>query len=510
MPHAIIHEGTSGVIEIKGRGVAETFFPHNDLDEALELLFTLYEARSAQGTRFQDNYGHAGFNWLSTQVGNLYWRWLFRLVQYGPLLERMAKGELTPHFRNKLNLARIWEVLSPDRPGPLKRLRAWNLYRRALPAHNRSVAADLGGKMLFYRYGPNDFRTREMLSFFEAEDTPFSFVYSPSKRMLRDRSAQPHPVYFLHRKWNAPRIFENVYDLSEFAPKQRPAVRAIIERAEQQMSYAVWEYEQHLAALRPNPPKLLFGLEDHQEIYPLLYACRTLGVPTLGYQFSMYARRQAAYTFEHWERGSYDGFDNVIIWGKYWEDVLRKWSDVYPEGYHLPGANKLSFGYNRLDSEKFSTKNILVPYEFWGNTKRIGQYMQKLMDLGWTVYFKFKPDEQPQRQLDCYYLQDEYRRRVVEVFDITDELMAEINVVAGGMTTLLYDLLPYGKHTWVFDTEFRLLDDLVEDGFAIKIRYEDLESMSEPDKADLHPDRDALFNPVSIEDVLREHVLSRL
>ncbi|MBU1001287.1 MAG: hypothetical protein KKE73_02060 [Proteobacteria bacterium] len=510
MPRVLTGEGTSGIIELKGSGLSETYAPDNDLDRALELLFALYEVKNAQGSRLRDNYRLEGFNWLSTQVGNLYWRWLFRLVQYGPLLQRFEQENLCPRFRNKLNLARIWEVLHPEPKGLLKRLWANWQYEHILGRHNREIARTMGGKLLFYRYGPKDFRTREMLTHFEERGVEFDFVYSPSQRLLKERAKQPHPCYFLHRKRPVKRLFHNEYDLSGFEPWMQSALARVIERAEEQMSFAVWEYRRHLQDLAPNPPKLLFGLEDHQEIYPLLYACRTLGVPSIGYQFSMYARRQAAYTFEGWNPGEYDGFDKVITWGPYWEKVIRKWSQVYPPGYYLPGANKHSYGYKRLDSPSFDTRNILVPYEFWGNTRRIGQYMVKLMDLGYTVYFKFKPDERPRRQLDCYELPEAYRSRVVEVLEITDELMAEINIVAGGMTTLLYDLLPYGKHTWVLDTEFTLLDDLVEDGWAEKVRYEDLESLPRPQKAEIHKDWSELFSSTPLPQVLDEQVLARL
>ena len=77
------------------------------------------------------------------------------------------------------------------------------------------------------------------------------------------------------------------------------------------------------------------------------------------------------------------------------------------------------------------------------------------------------------------------------------------------MTTLLYDLLPYGKHSWVLDTEFTLLDDMVEDGLARKIGMDDLETI-EPDKADVQADWTRLFRDKPLAEVLEEHVLSRL
>lgn len=506
MARVFVNEGSSGIVEMRSVSGSETYYPDNDLDKALELLFTLYELKSADGVRFLDNYWKNGVNWLSGQVGNLYWRYLFRFVQYAPLIERIESGEIKPHFVNKVNLARIHEVLHPDRRFKLKdRL----YYNRLIPRHNAKIARN-GIDMLFYRYGPGDFRTRDLLAIFEDKELDFHFCYSPSKNIYKARNSQPHQVYFLHRKQPCTRIFAKEYDLTGFEARTRRVLAAIIDRVEENMSFQYLEYKRHLKDLSRAKPKLFFGLDDHQEAHPILHACRELGIPSVGYQFSMYARRQAAYVLERWEPGAYQGFDKVIIWGKYWEDTIRKWSDAHPDDYFALGANKHGYDYRRLESDRFSNKNVLVPYEFWGNTRLIGRYMMKLMDLGYTVYFKFKPDERPERQLDCYRLAPEYSRRLAHVFDITDELMAEINIVAGGMTTLLYDLLPYGKHTWVFDTEFKLLDDMVRDGLAVKVRLEELESMPEPEKSDRNMDYTYLFNDMQLSEVVDRHVVSRL
>ena len=41
---------------------------------------------------------------------------------------------------------------------------------------------------------------------------------------------------------------------------------------------------------------------------------------------------------------------------------------------------------------------------------------------------------------------------------------------------MLFDLLPYNKPIWIIDTPFRLLFDMVEDGFARLICWDDMEN----------------------------------
>lgn len=507
----IISEGTSGILRLTGpTGRAETWYPHNDLERPMELLRALWELEAVDGTPLKDNYRLHGFNWLSSQVNWLFWRVLFRHAQYGELLDRLDDKGAKPLFRNRLNFGRIWDLTHPRK--------RWNRLRRAAfvgSVHQANMnlckAGERGG-VLFYRYGPGDFRSKDMLRVFQERDAPFTYCFSPSRKQVAQtaRDKDGPGTYFLYRDLDAKRVFSNGYDLDDFEPRTARFLARVLDVMEQRMSDNVREYELHkdnLAVLRPD---VFFGIDDANEVYPVLFACKDLGIPSVGYQLGMYAERQPGYAIPGWDEGDYQWFDNVITWGPYWEDVLRRNTRVFPEGYFLPGCNKLAYGYRRLESERFDVKNVLVPYEFWGNTRHIGRFMMRLMDLGYRVYFKFKPDERPQRQLAGYCLPDDYRARLVEVFEITDELMAEINVVAGAMTTLLYDLLPYGKHTWVLETEFRLLDDMIEDGLATRVRLEDLETMPEPGRADLRMDYERLFRDTTLDATLAAHVLSRL
>jgi hypothetical protein len=506
MPRVLIREGSSGILGLTGAG-SPRFVPDCDLDKALALLFQLYELKAENGKTFRENYWHSGFNWLSSQVGWLFWRACYRFVQYAPFLEDCLFGQTRPIFVNSLNFERLYRLFKPKTRVSLRNAL---YYRLLLPAHNSRWAETAAAPLLFYRYGPKDFRTKDILAILEARGVGLSLVYSPSIKLYRHRQEQGHPVYFLYRPQSLQNPFGHSYDLSGLPRLTQAFFRSVTATAEHRMANALADYKRHLANLEKARPKLFFGLDDHNEVYSILYACKTLGIPSIGYQLGMYARLQAAYTLEGWEPGEYQWYDRVIVWGRYWEDVIRRHSRAYPPDYFLLGANKNSYDYRRLDSERFAAKNILIPYEFFANTHEIGRYIRAFIDAGWRVYFKLKPDERPERQLESYCLPEDYRRQLVPVTRITPELMAEVNVVAGAMTTLLYDLLPYGKETWVLDTEFRLLDDMVADGLARRVRLDDIPTLVPPPKADHRLDYSYIFNDAPLEKVVEEHVLSRL
>ena len=67
----------------------------------------------------------------------------------------------------------------------------------------------------------------------------------------------------------------------------------------------------------------------------------------------------------------------------------------------------------------------------------------------------------------------EKSRAKFKIFEeINDESMKRIDIVAGAQTTLVFDLLPYRKETWVLDSDFKMLTELVDSGLAKLVRLE--------------------------------------
>ena len=127
-------------------------------------------------------------------------------------------------------------------------------------------------------------------------------------------------------------------------------------------------------------------------------------------------------------------------------------------------------------SEK--SKTILIPYEFLSDTIKVGEYIKNFIKADFKILFKIRIDDLLESQLEAYFL-DEYKDKLEIINDITPEKMAEVDIIAGTQTTLLFDLLPYNKPIWILETSFRLMYDMIEDGFARLITESDMQRIDE-------------------------------
>ena len=299
------------------------------------------------------------------------------------------------------------------------------------------------------------------------------------------------------------------YVLTDLAPDKQRLFEVAIQVVERTITSFLIEYENHLQTLEKCDAGTFYGLDDiNGYIFPLLYACRSKGMRTIGHQHGAYVKRHAGYTMPGIAREDFTWFDQIIVWGEYWKEKLLKVSALYTPEFFIIGANKFTKTYAVSPSSSESPKNVLVPYEFLTNTFKVGRYIQKLIDLGYNVFFKPRPDEKLSDQLDAYCLPPAYRDRLTVVTNLDEATLGKIDVVAGTMTTLIYELLPYNKIVWIFETEYRHLEDLVEEGLAHKVRYEDLGTLGQHAFSPTCFPADKLFGRDSLSDTLQKHVVT--
>jgi hypothetical protein len=503
-----VREGNTGILYLTdGSGKQERYIPNYDLDQARALLLEFQELGDTKGERLKDNYRREGYNWYPTMVSYLYWHVFFRYVKYEPLVRSFLDGEVSFQYENSADFHALMKLLEGTETVSTLKTRLFYLLVRL---NNWIVLRKYLAEILFFRFTPKDFRSVEIVQALQELRARYIEVLLPEKDAVLNNLPAKRPYYFIGGALSK-NFFGHSYDLSSFDRYKRILFQRAIERAEWMISGFIKEYRRHLRALKNTRSRVFYGFDDaNGYIFPILYACQRRGMKTVAHQHGAYVKRHAAYVMEGIKREDYRWFDKLIVWGDYWKDHLLHISHVYSPESVVVGSNKLARNYSSLGGNSTKPKNVLVPYEFLTNTYKVGRYIEKLIDLGYTVYFKPRSDEKLEDQLEAYCLKPEYRDKLKIADRIDETFMQGIDIIAGTMTTLVYELLPYNKITWVLETEYRHLEDLAEEGYAHRIRYEELENLDEQYFTSTEVDPSYFFNPETLKDTLRKHVLGSL
>ena len=503
-----VREGNTGILQLGTGPESRRFIPNCDEDAARSLLLEFQELQNSGGVPLKSNYRAEGFNWYPTTVSFLYWYVFLPFVKYEPLVREWAGGKARFHWDGGGSFRTLIELLADEKP---KRPLKMRLHYLLMKWSNRVVLRRSPADLLFFRFARKDFRTVEIRKALDTLGVRYlDVVPAPSIRELLSSLLRGGRDYCFTQPpaMNRGNRFGHSYPLDHLDPLKRKLFAAAIRAVETSITSCLVEYHDHERALRRCKASTFYGLDDvNGYVFPILYACRTRGMRTIGHQHGAYVKRHAAYRMEGIEAGEFVWFDHVIVWGEYWREKMRRDSTAYPPDFFIVGSNKFSSFPSSGETRHRHPKTVLIPYEFLANTAKIGKYMQKLLDLGYRVAFKPRPDDDLDEQLEAYCLPASYRERLTIMPKLDEAALAEIDIVAGTMTTLLYELLPCNKVIWVLDTEFHHLDDLVEEHFAVRVRLADLDKLDDSFFRPTRADAVSLFGKASLEETLRDHVL---
>lgn len=501
-----VREGNTGILYLTdSEGKEERYIPDYDLDKARELLLEFQELKDGDGKCLKDNYWMDGHNWYPTMVSYLYWQVFFRYVKYKPLLEQVIDGNISFQFQNKADLHDLVTIIeNREQAHKLK----MTIFRTLVRFNNWLTLRLYPVELMFFRFSINDFRSVEIRKTLDELGTSYIEVLPPPRfvEVLRN-FFQSRPYYF-YGGLPSKNFFNYKYDLSKLSKHKRFVFEKAIEKTEWMISGYNQEYKRHLKHLKNHKFKTFYGFDDSNGyVFPILYACQRNGIKTIGHQHGAYVRRHAGYIMEGISKEDYKWFDKVIVWGEYWKEHLLKISSVYSPDMLVVGSNKVKWDYGLEKNSNAIPRNILLPYEFTTNTFKIGKYVSKLVDLGYNIFFKPRKDERLEDQLATYCLAPEYLEKLHIANEINADFMKKIDIIMGTMTTLVYELLPYNKIIWILETEYKHLEDLVEEGYAHKIKYDDLENLGHQYFTKTQIQSNYFFNPETLSNTLRKHVI---
>ena len=457
-----VNEGDSGVLYLTDQyGNTEIYQPDCDLDKTQELLYEFYQLKTNKGTLVKDAFVIDGHDWFPNTVSTLYWQYFFQVIKYRTIIDKYIKGEIVFSNISTGRFLKLISLIDGCSDNILKRY-AKNIYNKIICLRNLLVVRK-NGDILLFKYTIDDFRIKEISQELESEYNILNVCWVSKKNVLKNLFNRDIFYY----TFPSP-ICDNkvaIVDESSFIFTQA------ISLVQTTINTQIRAKNNIIKTFRRLNYKLFLGLDDANVVYPLIYSSKEVGIRTVGIQHGLYARRHEAYILNSIDH--YDWYENVIVWGEYWKDIVVKNSKLFSNDFHLIGSNKHTYKVSVNNYNECNNKTILIPYEFLADTIKVGVYIKNLIDCGFEIYFKLRTDRSADVQIKAYELND-YENKIHIINDITPSIMEKIDIVAGSMTTLLFDLLPYKKPTRVFDTSFKLLYDMVEADMARLITEADM------------------------------------
>lgn len=250
----------------------------------------------------------------------------------------------------------------------------------------------------------------------------------------------------------------------------------------------------------------IVGIDEHTSFGAMICAARAAGISTLGLQHGVFHKYSIGWTTPGIPSEFTAGYNEILVWGPFWRDLLAKLSSTYrdfqliPAGFIRPCTVSFRPRSCQPDSPPFK---ILLPYEFLANPEEIAAYITAFQKRGFKVYFKVRFDDTLDQQLHMLP-----RENLELVPELTQELLDSMHVCAGTSTTMMYEFYCLGMPVWFISTEHDSNIHMVENGLAAKITLDMLEDSNFDPFQHILPacNSEHIFSKEGMPEVLKSHL----
>ena len=107
------------------------------------------------------------------------------------------------------------------------------------------------------------------------------------------------------------------------------------------------------------------------------------------------------------------------------------------------------------------------------------QTIEAFLALGWTITIKIRPMGDGDLDADKFAYSEMVRETAHFAYDLTDEMIADIDVVIMPQSVFALEMMKYGMPIWYLDTSVTFLEQAYLDGFAHKVTRDDFDKLKD-------------------------------
>jgi hypothetical protein len=255
-----------------------------------------------------------------------------------------------------------------------------------------------------------------------------------------------------------------------FSEEERPYARMLLGkyllRAEQvkvTMRFFSWIFSHHSF-------NLFLSIDDVRYAGEIVYGAKKHKVSTVYIQHGHFTKYHIGWLkmFPSEHRFLYP--DIFFVWSSYWKHELTRLGTTVPADVMVIGGAKEIIASTSLKPEPHRGLRILIPYEIDAPKTEVKKYMVALATCpDVKLFFKIRTDIDAASQYKEYGIDETMAAPVRNAQDIINE----IDVVAGTYSTFLYDMIAYAKPIAYLATSMDFGENMVINHLADRVDLND-------------------------------------
>jgi len=460
----------------------ETFIIKEDLQRALDLLKQINRLKTKSGLPIYNTVMYKNISTWSFHQSYIFWYCLRNYVKQESLIKYLSDKD----YKIDENFTELSSYLVFKTKSKTKLIIVIKTILARLLAFKVTLWAVLKtviwqSKVLIYtpdKFSPKsgcDFRFQPVYDFLNKKNIKYIEIFHSllNRDFLKNLFKRKRPAFYLEAltltTGQKSKIKKEDFDLSGFNSYTQEYIFNILQEVDSRARTSIKNIKSLSRILKCSSIKSLIAVDDPRHVGEIITACRENNIKTYGIEHGHFTKYHVGWFNYELPVSVSVAFDKLFTWNDYWKKNLLKYSSYYNDdnvevGGWLRRLPKIDYNQKPKPINDIKQVGILIPYEMVSAKSEVVYFIEKFVELGMQVYFKIRPDVEPDEQLKQYGI--EHLKNIKTISNIDADSLEKFDLTAGVYTTFLDEMLYYDKPIMVLQTSFDLGHQLLDDGLA--------------------------------------------